>query len=77
MNLRQLMTAQPHVVKNHFVCQSNQGDRPQHNARTLDSRIWDFMRMKHPTFHETKVDEDRQGFTDEILKVVDAIVTPK
>ena len=28
MNMNQLMTAQAHVVNNHFVAQENQGDRP-------------------------------------------------
>ena len=35
------------------------------------------MRMNPPTFHGTKVDEDPQGFIDEVFKVVDAmVVTP-
>ena len=35
------------------------------------------MRMNPPTFHGTKVDEDPQGFIDEVFKVVDVMdVTP-
>ena len=34
--------------------------------------------MNPPTFHGTKVDEDPQGFIDEVFKVVDAMgVTPR
>ena len=29
--------------------------------------------MNPPTFHGTKVDEDPQGFIDEVLKVVDVM----
>ena len=29
--------------------------------------------MNRPTFHVTKVDEDPQGFIDEVFKVVDAM----
>ena len=36
------------------------------------------MRMKPPAFQGTKVDEDLQGFIDEVFKVVDAMgVTPR
>ena len=31
------------------------------------------MRMNPPTFHGTKVDEDPQGFIDEVFKVVDSM----
>ena len=31
------------------------------------------MWMNPPTFHGTKVDEDPQGFIDEVFKVVDAM----
>ena len=61
-----------------FSAQANQGDRPQTNSSTPASRIWDFMRMNPPTFHGTTVDEDPQGFIDEVFKVVDAMgVTPR
>ena len=78
MNLTQLMTAQSHVVNNHLVGQANQGDRPQPNVSTPASRIQDFMRMNPPTIYGTKVEEDPQGFIDEVFKVVDAmVVTPR
>ena len=67
------MTAQSHVVNNHFVAQANQEDRPQPNASTPVSRIQDFMRMNPPTFHGTKVDEDSQRFIDKVFKVVDVM----
>ena len=36
------------------------------------------MRMNPPIFHGTKVDEDPQGFIDEVLKVVDVMgLTPR
>ena len=36
------------------------------------------MRMNSPNFHETKVDEDPQGFIDEVFKVVDVMgVSPR
>ena len=36
------------------------------------------MRMNPPTFHGNKVDEETQGFIDEVFKVVDAMgVTPR
>ena len=57
MNFTQLMTAQDHVINNHFVAQANQEVGPQPNASTPASRIWEFMRMNPPTFHGTKVDE--------------------
>ena len=73
MNLTQILTYQVYVVHNHFVSQADQGDRHQPNASIPTSRIWDFMRMNPPTFHGTKVDEDLQGFINEVFKVVDAI----
>ena len=69
----QLMTTQDQVVTNHLVTQSNLVVGPQPNASTTTSRIRDFMRMNHPTFHGTNVDEDPQGFIDEVFKVVDAM----
>ena len=39
MNLTQLMTAQAHVVNNHFVAHTNRLDRPQQNSSTPTSRI--------------------------------------
>ena len=71
------MRAQAHVLKNHFFGQDNQGDRQEPNACT-PAIIWDFMRMNPPTFHGTKVNEDPQGFIDEVFKVVDVMgVTPR
>lgn len=36
------------------------------------------MRMNHPIYHGTKLDEDPESFSDEVLKVVDAMgVTPR
>ena len=78
MNLTQLMMAQAHVINNHFVSQANQGDRPQPSASSPASRILDFISIKPPTFHGTKVDDDKKGFIDEFFKVVDAMgVTPR
>ena len=39
MNLTQLMTAQDHVISNHFVVQANQGVGPQPNASIPASRF--------------------------------------
>ncbi|TMW93358.1 hypothetical protein EJD97_011835 [Solanum chilense] len=74
---------QDQVVTSHaqaMMTQYNQGVGPQVNpyASTPASRIRDFMRMNPPTFHRTKVDEDPEGFINEVLKVVDAtVVTSK
>ena len=77
MNLNKLMMAQGNFVNNTVVSEDNHGVGPQSNASTPCSRIWDLMRMYPPTFHCTKVDEDPQGFIDEVLKVVNAMgVTP-
>ena len=73
MNLTQLMTAQAQVVNNHFVAQANQGFESQPNVSTPASRIRDFMRMNPPTIYGTKVEEDPQGFIDEVSKVVDSM----
>ena len=42
-------------------------------AKTATSRIRDFTRMNPPTFYRSKVDEDPQGFIDEVYKVLYAI----
>ena len=74
----QLMMTKAHVINNHFVVYDNQANMPQPNATTPTSRIRDLMRMKNPTFHGTKVDEDLQGFIDEVFNVVDGMgVTPR
>ena len=78
MNLTQLLTAQFHVVNNHFIDQSNQGVGPQPNASTSISRIRDILTMNLPTFDGTNMDEDPQGFVDEVFKVVNAMgVNPR
>ena len=71
--LTHLMMTQAHVVTNHVVAQANLGFGPQSNYSTPTSRIWDFMRMNSPTFHGIKVDDDPQGFIDEVLKMVDVM----
>ena len=43
------------------------------HASTPVSRILDFTRTNPPIFHGIKVDEDPQGFIDEVFKVVDAM----
>ncbi|KAK4712764.1 hypothetical protein R3W88_018671 [Solanum pinnatisectum] len=40
------------------------------NARKTTSRIRDFKRMNPPTFFGSKVEEDPQGFIDELFKVL-------
>ena len=41
------------------------------HASTTVSRIRDFTRMNPPTFYDSKVEEDQQGFIDEVFKVLD------
>ncbi|KAH0661557.1 hypothetical protein KY284_026488 [Solanum tuberosum] len=43
------------------------------NASTTTSRIGDFTRMNPPTFFGSKVEEDTQGFIDEVFKVLEAM----
>ena len=43
------------------------------NASTNASRIRDFRRMNPPKFFGSKVEEDPQGFIDEIFKMVDSM----
>ncbi|XP_049369896.1 uncharacterized protein LOC125834788 [Solanum verrucosum] len=43
------------------------------NASTTTSRIRDFTRMNLPTFFGSKVEEDAQGFIDEMFKVLEAM----
>ncbi|KAK4707442.1 hypothetical protein R3W88_032989 [Solanum pinnatisectum] len=72
------MTVQTQAVTTQdqaLTAQVNQEVEPQvnPNASTPTSRIRDFTRMNRPTFHGSKVDEDPQGFIDEVFKVVDAM----
>lgn len=43
------------------------------NANTTTSRSWDFTRMNPPTIYGSKVEEDPQGFIDEVMKILDAM----
>ena len=43
------------------------------NANTTTLRIRDFTRMNPPTFFGPKVQEDPQGFIDEVFKVLDIV----
>jgi len=43
------------------------------HASTTASRIRDCTRMNPPTFFGSKVEEDPQGFIDEVFKVLDAM----
>ena len=40
------------------------------NENYVALRVWDFMRMKPPEFNGAKVEEDPQGFIDEVYKVL-------
>ncbi|TMW92098.1 hypothetical protein EJD97_013504 [Solanum chilense] len=42
------------------------------NANITTSRIMDFTRMNPPTFYGFKVEEEPQGFIDEVFKVLNA-----
>ncbi|TMX04375.1 hypothetical protein EJD97_009111 [Solanum chilense] len=42
-------------------------------ASTTTSRIRDFTRMNTPTFFVSKVEENPQGFIDEVFKVLDSM----
>ena len=78
--LTQLITTHDKVVTNHVATQANLGvgPQPQANASTLAPTNRDFMRINPLTFHATKVDEDPQGFIDDVFKVVDVMgVTPR
>ena len=54
--------------------QANQGVRPHVNPNKSSPayRIQDSLRMNPQTLHLTKVDEDPQGFIDNVFKVEDA-----
>ena len=43
------------------------------NANTTSSKIRDFTKMNPPIFLVSKVEEDPQGFIDEVFKVVYAM----
>ena len=43
------------------------------NASIITSKIRDFTRMNPLTFFNSKVEEDPQGFIDEVFKVLDAM----
>ena len=43
------------------------------NASTTNLGIRDFTRMNPPTFFFSKVDEDPQGFMDEVFKVLESM----
>jgi len=48
------------------------------NVSTTSSRIRNFTRMNPPMFFGSKVEEDPQGFIDEIFKMLDAVgVSPQ
>ena len=42
-------------------------------ARTIDSRIRDFIRINTPTFDASKVEEEPQGFIDEVFTILYAM----
>ena len=44
-----------------------------HNASTTASRIRDYTKMNPPTVFGFNVEEDPQGFIDEVFKVLDAM----
>lgn len=58
----QLMTNQAQVVTNNVASHSNLGVGSQQNASTPTSRMRDFMTMNPYTFHDTKMEEDQEGF---------------
>ena len=43
------------------------------NDRTTIYKIRDFTRMNPPTFFDSKVQEDPQGFINQVIKVLDSM----
>nr|ABI34336.1 hypothetical protein SDM1_41t00011 [Solanum demissum] len=63
------------VLSQAMMAQVNRDSRThvKPNVSTTTSRIRDFTRMNPPMFYGSKVEEDPQGFIDEVFKVLDAM----
>ena len=78
--MTQIMMTQDQVIINHVAYQASLGlgPQPQPNVSIPTSRIQYFATMNPPTLHGTKVNENPEGFIDEVFKVVDFMdVTPR
>ena len=78
LHMSQAITTQAQDVTTQAQAMTAQANRevvPRGNQHvsTMASRLRDFTRMNPPTFYDSKVEEDQQGFIDEVFKVLDAM----